>query len=155
MTHITFARFDRFVVHVTFTLLLCQRVHANRGSHHWSNWSQHKSDGISKFGTGAGAVAWTSIQWLLTCTTTANYEWSIYNDLWLCLAKCTLLQFRLMKDRCVMAAFKDCRILRKLESCLMAHIDPKSNFSDNNFDTITKCNFHRCQYRTAQFFLIP
>ncbi len=53
------------VVHVTFTLLLYQLVHANRGSHHWSKWSQHKSYGTSKFGTGAWAMAWASIQWLL------------------------------------------------------------------------------------------
>ena len=34
------------VVHGTFTLLLCQLVHANCCSHQWSNWSQHKSYGI-------------------------------------------------------------------------------------------------------------
>ena len=62
------------VVYVTFTLLLCQLVHANFCSHQWSKWSQHKSYAISKFGTGAWALAWTSIQWLLTCTTTANTE---------------------------------------------------------------------------------
>ncbi len=56
--HIIFAA----VVHVTFTLLLYQLVH--RGSHHWSKWSQHKSYGTSKFGTGAWATAWASIQWL-------------------------------------------------------------------------------------------
>ncbi len=61
------------VVHVTFTLLLYHLVHDNRGSHHWSKWSQHKSYGTSKFGTGAWAMAWASIQWLLTCITSANY----------------------------------------------------------------------------------
>ncbi len=44
------------VVHITFTLLLYQLVHANRSSDHWSKWSQHKSYGTSKIGTGAWAI---------------------------------------------------------------------------------------------------
>ena len=65
------------VVHVTFTLFLCKLVHANCGSHQWSKCSQHKSCGISKFRIGAWAVAWASIQWLLTCTTTTNTNYMV------------------------------------------------------------------------------
>ena len=72
MEMLTSASIFAVVVHVRIWPLLGQLAHAFFVTNHWSKWSQHKAYGISKFGTGVWAKAWTSNQWLLTCTTTAN-----------------------------------------------------------------------------------
>ena len=79
-------------------LLLYQLVHANRGSHHWSKWSQHKSYGTSKFGTGAWAMAWASIQWLLMCTTSANTLRKMNTNEENCCTKSKFSQWTLLSD---------------------------------------------------------
>ena len=59
-------------VHVRLWPLSSQLVHALFVMNHWSKWSEYKTYSMSNFERVVRAKTWTSNQWLLTYTLSAN-----------------------------------------------------------------------------------